>query len=431
MTGRVAGLLRHVPLVGRRFRDAGEPGQAMPPEAILLAVALFFAVAPTNILTPLLPNVRDDFGISIATTGLVVSTYGMARLLTDLPSGLILDWIGERRLAVAGSALLTGGSIVGAISPTVGWLIVARVAAGLGSGLITTVALTGLSWTAGRSNRGAVMSLFQVANNSGIAFYPLAGGLLGAFFSWRVTFVLAAVAGVAAAAILLPLLGRIETGQKRAATSGPGRHFQFRLSRPRLVGALGATYAGVFANMTHRHGFRNTVLPLFAAAALGLGSFQIATGIALMSIVGIIVVTPGSRLGDRIGRRRIIVAGLLVLAAGDLTFLGANGYLTFLLAAGLVGLGDFFSSTQTALLSELVSPASRARVLAGYRFFVDIGALLGPLVLSALLGAFSPAVAIVGASAILASGALISRLGIPPQPASEDEAASLDTRYGA
>lgn len=397
----------------------------MPPDAVLLGVALFFAVAPTNILTPLLPNVRDDFGISIATTGLVVSTYGFARLFTDLPSGVILDRIGERRLAIIGSTLLTTGSVIGAVSPAVGWLILARVVAGLGSGLITTVALTGLSWTAGTGNRGQVMSVFQVANNSGIAFYPLLGGFLGAFFSWRVTFVLAAIAGVASAVILVPLLGRIETGQKRVAVARRGGHFQFHLSRPRLVTALGATYAGVVANMSHRHGFRNTVLPLFAAAALGLGSFQIATGIALMAIVGIIVVTPGARLGDRIGRRRIIVAGLLVLAVGDLLFLGAQGYLTFLLAAGLVGLGDFFSSTQTALLSELVSPTSRARVLAGYRFFVDIGALIGPIVLSALLGAFGAPAAIVGVSLILASGALIGRLGIPTEAGSLEEVAAV------
>ena len=56
---------------------------------------MFFAIAATNILTPLIPDVRPDFGVSITTAGLVVSTYGFARLLTDLPSGVLLDRVGE------------------------------------------------------------------------------------------------------------------------------------------------------------------------------------------------------------------------------------------------------------------------------------------------------------------------------------------------
>jgi len=128
----------------------------IPTDAKLLGVALFFAIAATNILTPLLPNIKDDFAISVATAGLVVSTYGFARLLTDLPSGVALERVGERRVAIGGVILLVAGSVIGAISPTVEWLIVARIASGLGSGLMTAVTLTGLSWTAGARNRGAV-----------------------------------------------------------------------------------------------------------------------------------------------------------------------------------------------------------------------------------------------------------------------------------
>src|SRR3954447_3510054 len=191
----------------------GDPDTQIPTDAKLLGVALFFAIAATNILTPLLPNIKDDFGISIATAGLVVSTYGFARLLTDLPSGVALERIGERNVALGGVALLILGSVIGAISPSVEWLIAARVASGLGSGFMTAVTLTGLSWTAGARNRGAVMSLFQLANNTGIAIYPLLGGLIGALLGWRVTFVVAGAGAVVAAVLLIPLLARIEAGR--------------------------------------------------------------------------------------------------------------------------------------------------------------------------------------------------------------------------
>ena len=195
---------------------------------------------------------------------------------------------------------------------------------GLGSGLLTTVTLTALSWTAGSSNRGQVMSVFQLANNSGIALYPLIGGAIGSLLSWRATFVVAAAGALIAGAILMPLLARIERTQKRDAVSGRTQALEFDLTPRRRRIALGSIYAGVVANMINRHGFRNTLLPLFAACVLFLGPVKIATGIAVMAIVGIVVVTPGARLGDRIGRRRIVVAGLLMLAVGDLTFLGAQ-----------------------------------------------------------------------------------------------------------
>jgi MFS family permease len=402
-------------LPGRGPRTPGAPG--IPRDARLLGIALFFAIAATNILTPLLPNVRTDLGISIATAGLVVSTYGFARLLTDLPSGFILDRVGERRLAAIGVVLLTTGSILGALAPGVEWLIVARITSGLGSGLITTVALTALSWTAGPSNRGQVMSVFQLANNTGIAFYPLVGGAIGSLLGWRATFVVAAAGALIAGAILMPLLRRIETGQKQAAVSGRTQAMEYQLTPRRRGIALGSIYAGVVANMINRHGFRNTLLPLFAASVLFLGPVEIATGIAVMAIVGILVVTPGARLGDRIGRRRIVVVGLIMLGIGDLTFLGAQGYWTFLLAAAVLGCGDFFASSQTAILAELVPPSQRSQVLAGYRFFVDIGALVGPLLLAGLMDAFDPRLAIVVCAAIVIAGGLIAKIGVPAEAA--------------
>jgi MFS family permease len=244
---------------------------------------------------------------------------------------------------------------------------------------------------------------------------------------WRLTFVVSGIGAIVAAVILMPVLARIESGAKRDVVSGKTDTLEFDLTPRRRRAALGAVYASVAANMIQRHGLRNTVLPLFAAASLGLGSIQIATAITLMSVVGIVVVTPGARLGDRIGRRRIVVAGLVIIAIGDVVFLGAQGYWTFLLAAAVVGSGDFFASSQTALLSELVEPRQRARVLAGYRFFVDIGALVGPLLLAALLDVFGATVAILAASGILLTASVVAHVFVPGQPGASREERARET----
>ena len=111
----------------------------------------------------------------------------------------------------------------------------------------------------------------------------------------------------------------------------------------------------------------------------------------------------------------LVLMGMVLagVAAGDLAFLLTGDLVTFLVFAALIGLGDFFSSSQTALLSEIVPPQHRTSVLAGYRFSSDLGAFLGPVVLAAVMDVANAQVAIALAAAILLSASLAARLGVP------------------
>lgn len=384
----------------------------IPREALLLAASIFLLIAATNILTPLLPDIRTDFGVSITTAGLIVGSYGLARLAVDLPAGFLADKVGHRRLSVIAIVVLLGSSVIGALAPSVEALIAARIGSGFAVGILATVILSALSATASPANRGKVMSLFHVANNTGIAIYPMIGGLVGLAAGWRATFVISAGLAIIAAVILLPLLLRIDLGGNAGGGKGGGDARRILHGRQRRM-AIAVTNYGVVANMIHRHGFRNTILPLYAATALGLGGISIATAIALMSITGLLVATPGGMLGDRLGRRRVITAGLAAVAVGDLVFLLTGDLLSFLLAAALIGFGDFFTSSQTALLSEVVPPEGRTKMLSGYRFSADLGALIGPVMLAAVMDGFGPQAAIILAAAVLLSASLAARLGVP------------------
>jgi DHA1 family multidrug resistance protein-like MFS transporter len=167
------------------------------------------------------------------------------------------------------------------------------------------------------------------------------------------------------------------------------------------------------ANHIHRHGFRNTFIPLFGATALGLGAGPISVAIAAMSATGLLVAAPGGVFGDRHGRRVVIVAGLCVIGAADLLFLWTDVWWLFIAAAAIVGAGDFFSSSQAALLSEIVDQRHRNRALSGFRFSVDLGALIGPIVVAVLFDQFGAHVAIIATSAILFGAALLNRLALP------------------
>ncbi len=392
--------------------SATDAAPGIPRESLLLAGSIFLVIAATNILTPLLPAIRDDFGVSISTAGIIVGSYGLARLAVDLPAGFLADRVGHRRLSVIAFIVLLAASLVGLFAGSVEVLIAARIGGGLSVGILATVILSALSATATPANRGKVMSLFHVANNTGIALYPMVGGLVGLAFGWRATFAVTAVLAVIAAAILLPLLLRLHLGSATGSGRGTADASRILYGRDRRQ-AVVITNFGVVANMIHRHGFRNTILPLYAATSLGLGGVSIATAIALMSVTGLLVATPGGVLGDRLGRRRVITAGLAAIAVGDLVFLLTGDLLTFLAAAALIGFGDFFTSSQTALLSEVVPAADRTKVLSTYRFSADLGALIGPVMLAIIMDVANAQMAIVVAAAILFTASLAARFGVP------------------
>jgi len=383
----------------------------IPRDSYLIGISVFLVIAATNIMTPLLPDIRDEFGVSIAAAGIIVGAYGLARLITDLPAGFVSDRLGHRNVTIAGVLLLVLSSVLGLSARSVETLVIARVGAGIAVALISTIALSALGASASQANRGKVMSFYHVANNTGIAAYPLLGGVLGVAYGWRSTFAVTIVLAIAAGMILVPVLVRLRPESRRggAARGGDARVLH---GRERAI-AVAATNYGVVTNMVNRHGFRNTVMPLYAALSLGLGGVSIATAIALMSITGLFVATPGGMLGDRFGRRRVIMAGLAAVAVGDLVFLVTHDLVTFLVCAALIGLGDFFSSSQTALLSEVVPSEHRTRVLAGYRFSADLGAFIGPVLLAAVMDLANAQVAIALAAAILFTGSLAAALGVP------------------
>lgn len=384
----------------------------LPSDAVLLSVAIFLALAAGNILTPLLPRIQQEFDITYATAGLLVSAFGFARLALDLPAGFMQERLGGRLLATIGFILLISSSVLCAVAPTFEVLVIGRVGMGLGSSILSVVVLTGLSELAPPDARARVLALYTMANNAAIGLFPVVGGILGLVWGWRSTMVLCGILGVFSALLLSRVLRRIKANPPPKPAAGAAVA-AFSLRGPVLL-TMGALYFGVVANMINRHGFRNTTLPLFAADKLGLNAVAIASGITLMAVVGLVIAIPGGALGDKWSRRGVISSGLTVLAIGDIAFLGATDYAKFLLAAFILGLGDFFASSQTAALTETVPSHWRGRVLGGYRFAVDLGATIGPLMLAGLLQLGGHQLAIAAAVGLLLLAA--ATVGLAPTP---------------
>jgi len=80
----------------------------------LLAGAHFSHHVLTALLVPLLPFIRDEFGLSYAQSGIVTSAFTLSYGLAQLPAGWLSDRVGPRYMLLVGiSGVAVAGALVG------------------------------------------------------------------------------------------------------------------------------------------------------------------------------------------------------------------------------------------------------------------------------------------------------------------------------
>jgi predicted MFS family arabinose efflux permease len=166
-------------------------------------VCLFAAQAGLLTLSPILPSVARDFGVSTAAAGQLRTLVGLVGSIAALAVVLVGRRVGLRRLLLAGNGLLAAGSVASAASPSLIALAAGQVAVGAATGLLVSAGLAAAATWVPTERRAATLawaSLGQPA--SWVAGMPLIG--LSADLGWRYAWLgvplVAALAGIAAVA---------------------------------------------------------------------------------------------------------------------------------------------------------------------------------------------------------------------------------------
>lgn len=110
----------------------------------------------------------------------------------------------------------------------------------------------------------------------------------------------------------------------------------------------------------------------FSKSAAGLLTSSYAIGVAIIAI-------PGGLVGARVGPKRVVMAGVIVLGLGSIAFGLADSYTQLVLARGLMGLGAGMAWTSSFAWLVLASPKERRAELIGYGVSgATVGSLIGP-----------------------------------------------------
>jgi MFS family permease len=342
--------------------------------------------------------------------------------------------LGRRRLLILGWALAVPVPLLIAVAPSWEWIVAANLLLGVNQGLAWSMTVVMKIDLVGPRRRGFALGLNEAAGYGGVAIAAAISGVLASELAPRDVLV-AGGAAIALAALAMTTIFVRDTAGHVALEQREGAHDREERP-PRLRQAFPeASYRNPALRSCSQAGLVNNAGD---ALAWGLVPLYLASGGASAAEVGLIAglypgvwgigQIPAGHWSDRVGRKPLIVAGMLVQAAA-LGLLAASDAALGLAAAAAVLLGAgtaLVYPTLIAAISDAVSPVARAPTVGIYRFWRDMGYVAGGL----LSGLAADAVGYGGAIAVVAVLTAISgiwvAIDLPEQrePARERAASS-------
>ncbi|MDO8295163.1 MAG: MFS transporter [Caulobacter sp.] len=328
--------------------------RAVPRTVWALGLVSMFTDISSEIIHSLLPVfLVTGLGASVALVGLIEGVSEATASITKLFSGWISDRLGKRKLLVLigyGLATLTKPIFPLAVTPFE--VMAARFADRIGKGIRGAPRDALIADITPNGGRGAAYGLRQSLDTVGAFVGPLVAmalmvvlaGDMRAVFAWAVV--------PAMIAVVLIVIGVEEPrGIARSVERGP----PIRLADVRGMGRRfwSIVLLGVVFTLAR---FSEAFL-ILRAQGVGLPIALVPLVLVIMNVVYAGVAAPVGALSDRIGRRKLLAAGLVVLLAADLVLTLFGGVAGVLVGVALWGL--HLGLTQ-GLLSTLVADAAPA-----------------------------------------------------------------------
>jgi MFS family permease len=369
-------------------------------------------VGQERTILPLLA--RDGFhldGLAVAMT--FVAAFGITKAVTNLVAGALSDRYGRRPVLIAGWLVGLPVPILLIVAPDWVWVIAANVLLGVNQGLTWSTTVVMKVDLVGPARRGLATGLNEAAGYGAIALTALTTGWIAASAGLRpAPFLLGiayAVLGLGlSAAFVRETRGHVraeagETGAARAATV-PFREAFWRttFTEPSLSAA---SQAGFVNNLND--GMAWGILPVYFSAA-GLGVAEIGVLAAAYPAVWAVAQIPVGAWSDRIGRKSLVVGGMLLQGAAIGLFAVTSGFGPWLVAAVGLGLGTAaVYPTLLAAVADVADPPWRASALGTYRLWRDLGFGVGAVLVGALADRLGAPVAIGLVAALTASSGVV------------------------
>ncbi len=338
----------------------------------VVAIAFFMQTLDGTILNTTLPAMARDLGESPLRMQSVVVAYMLTVALLIPASGWLADRFGTRAVFVAAIVLFSFGSLLCALSPSLVFLIAARVVQGIGGALLLPVGRLTILKAFPRAELLAVLSFVTIPGLVGPLVGPPLGGWLVEAFSWHWVFLINLPVGLLGAIVSWRYMPNLvgAAGQKfdwvgfilfsaglvlvSLGLQGLGEHaLNVALSILLVMGGLAAmagywlraarveqsifslalfripTFSiGIFGNLFSRlgSGAMPFLTPLFLQVGLGYSPSKAGLSMIPTVIGAMLIKFFAVRVIDRFGYRRVLVVNTLLLGAfiASFSLMGPN-----------------------------------------------------------------------------------------------------------
>ncbi|WP_149184003.1 MFS transporter [Streptomyces sp. TRM49041] len=369
----------------------------------------------------------DVFGLTsdLAVFSFIIA-FGVTKALTNLAAGALTARFRRKQLLVVGWLIGAPVPFALAWAPSWGWIVAANVLLGVNQGMTWSMTVNMKIDLVGPARRGLATGLNEAAGYIAVGATALLTGYLATAYGLRPAPELIGVVFVAAG-LALSLVVRDTAGhvalelaqhpEPTAAEQSPGLARTFARTSWRDRSLRGASQAGLVNNLND--GLTWGVFPLlFTDHGLGLAAVGLIKGLyPLLWGIGQI---PTGHLADRVGRKPLIVTGMLVQAGGFVLALALldTPLLAGVLSAVVLGIGTaMVYPALIASVSDHAHPTWRANALGTYRFWRDIGYAVGALVAGVLADRFGLDATVIAAAVLTAASGLIAARWITEHPA--------------
>ncbi|WP_254546587.1 MFS transporter [Halomarina pelagica] len=369
-------------MVIRRLADALWPWRYRA-GVLTLCTAVYFGVRlSTALVSALSPQIVAALGMSLGAFGFAITGIRVTAAALQLPSGILSDRYGERRVILAAVVVAGTGTVLLALAPSHGAFLAVAILLGVGGGLYYSPSTALLDSLYDRTGRA--IGVFRTGGQVAGIVAPLLVVGFGVRHGWRSALLLA---GIPLVPIAVGLLFLVRSAEPLPPTASPARRIGTRrvrsiLARPPIATSVVlaclvqfvdvASFALLPAGLQGYHD-----LPPGAATAVYGGYF----------VAGALGQPVTGWLADRYGNGPTLVATLL---AGIVGF----GLLSYRLAAtavvGAVCLAGFSRTWATPVQSRILDHLSADERGTGFGLVRTVYLLVGALG-SAVVGTIATA----------------------------------------
>ncbi len=356
------------------------------PAIYFLALGSFAIGTEGFMVSGLLPVIAKDLSVSISGAGQLVTAFALAYAISSPVLAALLSGFDRRKLLLGALAFFTLANFLACVAPGFWSLLGARVLLAVAAGVYMPAATALAGSIVAPDRRGRALATVHGGITLALALGVPFGSLIGASLGWRATFM---CVGVLAGIVTLGVARGLPAS---VSSTVPVATLAERLAvarRPEVLATLLVTMlwaTGIWTIYPY-------LSPLLATGADVRGG-MLAAVLLLYGVCAAIGVFISGRAIDRLGSRRVLLTGVLVLALIYMTLSFAARVLppiwstvVMVAAIGAWGVAGFtFNPAQQASLIDIaglkVAPVSLSLNSSFVYLGFALGALLGSIVIA-------------------------------------------------